>query len=107
GAADVAIEQEGPQPQLVVVPDRALCARYNVRVDDVSTLVNTALGGDPVGNLYEGERVFDIAVKYNKLLLRSPESVRRIPVFTTDGSPVLLGQVASVDTIDGQTLIAR
>ena len=54
------IEQEGPQPQLVIEPDRALCARYNVRIDDVTKLINTALGGEPIGTLYEGERRFDI-----------------------------------------------
>jgi cobalt-zinc-cadmium resistance protein CzcA len=51
GAVDVNIEQEGPQPQLVIQPDRALCARYNVRIEDVTRLINTALGGEPVGGL--------------------------------------------------------
>ncbi len=36
GAIDVNIEQEGPQPQLVIEPDRALCASYNLRIDDVN-----------------------------------------------------------------------
>src|SRR5262249_17960817 len=38
GSVDVNIEQEGPQPQLIIHPDRALCARYNVRIDDVNRL---------------------------------------------------------------------
>src|SRR5204863_8894619 len=79
GAVDVAIEQEGPQPQLVIEPQRDLCARYNVRIEDVNTLINTALGGDPVGNLYEGERVFDIAVKYDRARLTSPQAVPALP----------------------------
>ena len=45
GTLDVSIEQEGPQPQLQITPDPALCARYNVRIDDVNRLINTALGG--------------------------------------------------------------
>src|SRR5262249_56674816 len=48
GSVDMNIEQEGPQPQLVIQPDRALCARYNVRIEDVNRLINTALGGEPV-----------------------------------------------------------
>lgn len=59
GAVDVNIEQEGPQPQLIIHPDRALCARYNVRIEDVTKLINTALGGDPIGVVYEGERKLD------------------------------------------------
>jgi cobalt-zinc-cadmium resistance protein CzcA len=107
GAVDVAIEQEGPQPQLVIEPDRRLCARYNVRIEDVNTLINTALGGEPVANLYEGERVFDIVARFDRTLVTSPEAVRRLPVNTPDGVPVPLGQVAKVTVSDGQTLIAR
>ena len=107
GAADVAIEQEGPQPQLVIEPDRALCARYNVRIEDVNAIINTALGGDPVGSLYEGERVFDIVVKFDRDRITSPQAIARLPVFTSDGVPIPLGQVAKVEVRDGQTLIAR
>src|SRR5439155_15050124 len=64
GAVDVSIEQEGPQPQLVIQPDRSLCARYNVRIEDVNRLINTALGGEPIGTLYEGERRFGIVAKF-------------------------------------------
>ncbi len=107
GNQDVAIEQEGPQPQLVIEPVREWCARYNVRIDDVNALINIALGGDPVASLYEGERVFDILVKIDRERIRSVEAIRRLPVFTPDGVPVPLDQVARVAVIDGQTLIAR
>ncbi len=107
GAVDVAIEQEGPQPQLVIDPQRDWCARYNVRVEDVNVLVNTALGGDPVGVLFEKERVFDIAVKYDRLQVNSKEAIERMPVFTQDKMPIPLHQVAKVYVQDGQTMIAR
>ena len=107
GAVDVSIEQEGPQPQLVIRPDRALAARYNVRIDDVTQLVNTALGGDPVGAIYEGERRFDIVVKFDRDYIRSPETVGRLPVFNADGQPVPLAQLAEIRLQDGQTIIAR
>jgi cobalt-zinc-cadmium resistance protein CzcA len=107
GAVDVNIEQEGPQPQLVIQPDRALCARYNVRIEDVNRLINVALGGEPVGTLYEGERRFDIVAKFDRAYLSSPQAVGRLPVHTSDGTPVPLAQVATIDVVDGQTLIAR
>src|SRR5262249_58373753 len=75
GAVDVNIEQEGPQPQLIIQPDRALCARYNVRIEDVTRLINIALGGEPVGILYEGERRFDIVAKFVQESLRSPQAI--------------------------------
>lgn len=107
GATDVAIEQEGPQPQLVVIPDRALCARYNVRIEDLTALINTAFGGEPVSTLYEGERRFSIVARLDRAALSSPQSIARVPVHTVDGQTVPLGQVARIDLVDGQTLIAR
>jgi cobalt-zinc-cadmium resistance protein CzcA len=107
GAQDVAIEQEGPQPQLVISPDRQRCARYGVKIDDVNTLVNVALGGDPVANLYQGERVFDIVVKFDRSRLDSAQAVRRLPVFRADGTSVPLETVADIRVVDGQTMIAR
>ncbi len=107
GATDVNIEQEGPQPQLVITPDRDLCARYNVRIEDVNKLINMAIGGEAVGNLYEAERKFDIVARLDKQSKESTAAIGRLPVFTADGIPVPLSQVARIEIIDGQTLIAR
>ncbi len=107
GSQDVSIEQEGPQPQLVIKPNRQLCARYNVKIDDVSQMVSMAIGGEPVGTLYENERRFDIVCRFNKQLTDSEEAFRRFPVFSGDSQPIPLGQVAAIEVLDGQTLIAR
>lgn len=107
GAIDVNIEQEGPQPQLIVEPDRSLCARYDVNIDDVNQLINTALGGQPIGTLYEGDRRFDVVARFDRDLLHSREAIERLPVFTRAGVPIPLAQVARFDLVDGQTIIAR
>jgi cobalt-zinc-cadmium resistance protein CzcA len=107
GSQDVNVEQEGPQPQLVVTPDRLLCARYNVRIDDVAKVINTALGGAPVANLYEGERRFDIVTRVDRSAVPSPQAVGRLPVYSADGQPVPLAAVTRIEVTDGQTLIAR
>ncbi len=107
GALDVSIEQEGPQPQLVIDPDPTLCARHNVRIEDVNRLINTALGGEPVGALYEGDRRFDIVAKLDRSVVTSPQAIGRLPVHTADGIPVPLAEVARIKIVDGQTIIAR
>lgn len=107
GAQDVNVEQEGPQPQLRILPDRLLCARYNVRVEDVAKLVNMAIGGEPVGTQYVGDRKFDIVAKLDRRTKESVAAVGRLPVYTADGQPVPLAQVARIEVTDGQTLIAR
>jgi heavy metal efflux system protein len=107
GSTDVSIEQEGPQPQLVIQPDRALCARYNIRIDDVMKLVDMAIGGEGVSTLYEGERRFDIVARLDPASRKSPQSIGELPVYNADGVPIPLGQVATISVRDGQTLIAR
>jgi cobalt-zinc-cadmium resistance protein CzcA len=107
GATDVNIEQEGPQPQLVIEPDRQMCARYNVRIDDVAKLINMAIGGAPIGSLFEGERKFDIVARLDPQSKESPQAIGRLPVHTADGIAIPLSQVAKIEVVDGQTLIAR
>ena len=107
GAQDVNIEQEGPQPQLVITPDRQLCARQNVLIEDVTKLINTALGAEPIGLLYEGERRFDIAARVNRQVANSPAAIGRLPVQNVEGYSVPLSQVSKIEVVDGQTIIAR
>ncbi len=107
GAVDVNIEQEGPQPQFIIEPDRALCASYDVQIDDVNRMINNALGGEPIGTLYEGERRFDIVARFDRELLKSREAIERLPVYSNKGVPIPLSQVAHFSLADGQTMIAR
>ncbi len=107
GAVDVNIEQEGPQPQLVIQPDRSLCARYNVRIEDVTQLIDTAIGGSPIGSLYEGERRFDIVTRFAPEYLNSPQALGRLPVYNMAGIPIPLIQVARIEIMDGQTIVTR
>jgi cobalt-zinc-cadmium resistance protein CzcA len=84
-----------------------LCARYNVNVEDVTRLIDVAIGGSPIGFLFEGERRIDIVARFAKEHLRSPAAIGRLPVYNAEGIPIPLAQVAHIDIIDGQTLIAR
>jgi cobalt-zinc-cadmium resistance protein CzcA len=107
GARDVNLEQEGLQAQLRILPDRQLCARHNVRIEDVTRLIDTALGGAPVGKLYEGDRRFDVVVRIDRSAVDSPQAIGRLLLTNADGQPVPLRQVARIEVTDGQTLIAR
>jgi len=78
GAIDVSIEQWMPQPQLVIRPDRALRVRHGVRIEDVTELINVAIG-EPVGVVYDGERRFDIVVRFKPQAMDSPDAIARLP----------------------------
>ena len=64
GASESGIEQEGDQAQLTVDIDRTAVARYGINVSDVQRMIEAAIGGKIVGKLYEGEKRFDIVVRY-------------------------------------------
>ncbi len=83
GAADVRLEQGTGLPMLTVTPDPAGLARYGLNQVAVQTLVGTAVGGSVAGQLFEGDRRFDLVV-------RLPESVRTDPARLAD-LPVPLG----------------
>src|SRR5215472_15339101 len=69
GAADVTINQEPPLPQIQVKVDREAAARFGINVADIATIIESGIGGKAISNVFIGERVYDIA-------LRFPESVR-------------------------------
>jgi cobalt-zinc-cadmium resistance protein CzcA len=69
GAADVKLEQVTGLPLLTVTPNRAALARYGLSVRDVQDTVSVALGGAQAGQIFEGDRRFDIVV-------RLPEAIR-------------------------------
>ncbi|AKU93139.1 efflux RND transporter permease subunit [Vulgatibacter incomptus] len=107
GASDVAIEQEGPQPQVVISADRARASRYGVKVAELTRMIDVAIGGEPLGVLYEGDRRFDITARFDRSALVSPEAIGQLPVHTESGGTVPLAQVATIEVVDGQTIVAR
>jgi cobalt-zinc-cadmium resistance protein CzcA len=80
GAADVKVEQVKGLPILTVEVDRAASARYGLQVADVQDVVRTALAGSEAGEIYEGDRRFEIVI-------RLPEAVRG-DIHALEGLPV-------------------
>lgn len=69
GAADIKIEQASGLPVLSIIPDKAALQRYGLNIADVQNVIQIALGGKEAGQLFEGDKRFDIVV-------RLPESLR-------------------------------
>jgi len=107
GAADAAIEQEADQAQLRIVIDRQQLARYGLNVDDIQQLIELALGGRSVSTLFEGERRFDIAVRYVPEARADVTDLSKILVHTPDGARVPLGTIAELKVMNGASIIAR
>jgi heavy metal efflux system protein len=107
GAADTSIEQEADQAQLKISIDRSKVARYGINVADVQDVIDLALGGAPIGGVFEGERRFDVVARFIPEARGSPATISEILIPTRDGARVPLAQLAEIRTADGATIIAR
>ena len=107
GAADVAVDQEPPLPQLQVVVDRAAAARYGVNVQDIAQLIEVAIGGAAVAPIYRGEKRYDVAVRFPENVRDSPEEIGALTLETPTGARIPLAQVARIETTSGESTITR
>jgi len=107
GAADTSIEQEADQAQLKISIDRSKVARYGINVADVQDVIDLALGGAPIGGVFEGERRFDVVARFVPEARGSPAAIAEILIPTRDGARIPLSQLAEIRMSDGATIIAR
>jgi cobalt-zinc-cadmium resistance protein CzcA len=107
GAADVGADQLIGQPQVQITIDRAAIARYGLTIADVQQIIETALGGSAATQVLEGERTFDLVVKVSPEAVSDLDSIRKIPVFGSNGERLTLGAVTTVDVRAGFSRIER
>ena len=107
GAADTAIEQEADQPQLHIQIDRQEAARYGINVADVQEVIELAVGGKPVSTMFEGDRRFDVVVRYVPEARSTLAGIGSIRVPTVEGGRIPLSRLAAIKIADGASLIAR
>ena len=107
GTADVGVFKVGGQPSLVIQIDRAKAARYGILSGDINAVVQAAIGGAPVTQVIQGDRRFDLTVRYPEANRSTPEAISAILVPTADGSRIPLGQIANVSIREGSFQIFR
>ena len=107
GAADVAVEQVDDIPVLQIDIDREAIARLGINVDDVQTLISTALGRTPVGQIIEGDKRFSLVVRFPEETSNSVDQIAALPVPTPGGGSVPLGSVARIANKPAPAQISR
>ncbi len=107
GASDLVVESVAGQPYLSIFPDRERISRYGLSVEDVQTLVETAIGGRTVTRLYEGERAVDVSLRYPENRRDSAEEIGNLPLRTSRGEIVPLSHVAEIVRSEGPAQISR
>ena len=107
GMADTAVYRSMGQPNLLVIPDRAKCARYGLNVGDVAAVVQGAVGGQSVTQVLEGDRSFGLIVRWKPQFRQSIDAIRGIRVTLPSGSQVPLSQIAVIQMSEGASYIYR
>ncbi len=107
GAADVAVEQATGLPVLTITPQRAALGHLGLTIEALQELVATALGGTVAGQLYEGDRRFDIVVRLAEAQRQDVELISRLPIPVNESEYVPLGQVARVEVVSGANQVNR
>jgi cobalt-zinc-cadmium resistance protein CzcA len=118
GSADVKVEQITGLPMLTVKIDRQKVSRYGLNVADVQEAIEVAFGGKEAGQMFEGDRRFDLLVRLPERLREDMEAMKRLPVplpaggRMADGSEarpayVNLGEVAHFEVAPGPNQVSR
>lgn len=111
GAQDVAVEQVTGLPVLQITPDRAALSRLGLSIDDVQSVVATSIGGVVAGQVFEGDRRFDVVVRMPETLRQDTDAIGRlqIPLPSSGGGQafVPLEEVATIALEKGPNQISR
>jgi cobalt-zinc-cadmium resistance protein CzcA len=107
GAADVQMEQISGEAQLVIEADRSELARYGLNVAQVMDIVSTAVGGEAVSEILEGQRRFDVYLRMAKLYRNDPKAIGNLWLSGNNGLRVPLSQVARIRLVDGPPTVSR
>ena len=107
GAADLVVERIAGQPYIGITVDREKVGRYGLNAGDVLHVVEDAIAGKPVSQVYQENRVFDITIRFPEDKRKSVEALREVLIDAPGGYRVPLGQVADVAMAEGPVQISR
>ncbi len=107
GLVDVLVEQQTETPQLQLRPNRAMLARYGITVEQFNRFVELAFAGEKLGDIYEGERSFDLVLRLNDNYTGSLDAIRSALIDMGNGRKVPLEEVADIVSVGGPGSISR
>jgi cobalt-zinc-cadmium resistance protein CzcA len=107
GVTDIGTFRTLGQPQIQIVPDRTIAARYGLNSGDIDGIVQGLIGDVPVTQVYEGQKFFALTTRLQAQYRDSIDAIREIPVRSPDNNFYPLGQLASVTRLEGPLTIYR
>lgn len=107
GAADVAIDQEPPLPQLQIIADRDRIAQYGLNFSDVADMIELAIGGKAISQIFVGSKSYDVICRFDDASRNTPESIGNLLLTNGAGAKIPLSQVADIKMTTGASTISR
>ncbi len=100
GVKDLGIQRDTGQPNIDLTIDRRAAARFGINVADIQDAVQTAIGGNPVSQVLQGEAVYNVVVRYQKPFRDTKEAIQNIRLLAPSGERVSLAQVTKTQVRD-------
>lgn len=107
GVKDIKVEQLSGQPYLTVDIDRQKIARFGINVADVQEIVTTAIGGKVATHVYEGERRFQLILRFPEPQRNSIGAIGEIRVKSASGALIPMSELATIEMREGPSRISR
>jgi cobalt-zinc-cadmium resistance protein CzcA len=107
GMHDVKLLRDFGQPNLDIIIDRKQAARFGINVADIQDAVQTAVGGNAVSQVLQGEARYDVLVRYQEPYRKTQDAIARVRLLSPTGERVSLAQLAKVEVKDGAYDIFR
>ena len=106
GIADLNVEQQVERPQLQILPNREMMAKYGLTMSEFGEMVNILLNGQVVSMVYEGNRSFDLTLKVNDDSRSTAERIKNLTI-SVDGQAIPLCHIADIVFATGPNTINR
>ncbi|MUU78589.1 CusA/CzcA family heavy metal efflux RND transporter [Winogradskyella endarachnes] len=107
GASDIIIEKVEGLPQMSVNFNRSKIARYGLNIADVNQLISMGFAGGTVGNVFEGEKRFDLVIRLDQKNRQNLESLQNLYIDTPSGTKIPLSELADIKYTTGPAKISR
>src|ERR1700712_1933693 len=107
GVDDLGVFRNLGQPEFQIELDQRKMALYGVSTADANAVIEMAIGGKAATELYEGERRFDIRIRYQKEFRDTQDKIENLMVPTLNGSKIAIKEIAEINTITGPAFIYR
>ncbi|MFT4971908.1 MAG: CzcA family heavy metal efflux pump [Saprospiraceae bacterium] len=107
GLVDLNVEQQIEVPQIRILPNRIMLAKYGIRLGDFMDYIDVAFAGERVGQVFEGQRSFDLVLRYNEQNRNTAEAIRNSLIDAHNGKKIPLHYVATVEVTGNPNSVNR